>query len=58
MWNNFLSNFPSVFFEFHNYMNSTFYPKSVADVTVGTTTTKEQVYNPLKQCGCGSTVIF
>ena len=41
-----------------NYMNSTFYPKSIADVTVGTTTTKEQVYNPLKQCGCGNTVIF
>ena len=41
-----------------NYMNSTFYPKSIADVTVGTTTTKEQVYNPLRQCGCGNTVIF
>lgn len=41
-----------------NYMNSTFYPKSIADVTVGTTITKEQVYNPLKQCGCGNTVIF
>ena len=41
-----------------NYMNSTFYPKSIADVTVGTTTTKEQVYNPLKQCGCGNTVMF
>lgn len=41
-----------------NYMNSTFYPKSIADVTVGTTTTKEQVYNPLKQCDCGNTVIF
>ena len=41
-----------------NYMNSTSYPKSIADVTVGTTTTKEQVYNPLKQCGCGNTVIF
>lgn len=41
-----------------NYMNSTFYPKSIADVTVGTTTTKEPVYNPLKQCGCGNTVIF
>lgn len=41
-----------------NYMNSTFYPKSIADATVGTTTTKEQVYNPLKQCGCGNTVIF
>ena len=41
-----------------NYMNSTFYPKSIADVTVGTTTTKEQVYNPLKQCGCGNTAIF
>lgn len=41
-----------------NYMNSTFYPKSIADITVGTTTTQEQVYNPLKQCGCGTTVIF
>lgn len=41
-----------------NYMNSTFYPQSIADVTVGTITTKEQVYNPLRQCGCNGTVIF
>lgn len=39
-----------------NYMNATFYPKMVADVTTGTTTTAQTVYNPLPiQCGkcCG-----
>jgi Na+-translocating ferredoxin:NAD+ oxidoreductase RnfC subunit len=39
-----------------NYMNATFYPKMVADVTTGTTTTAQAVYNPLPiQCGkcCG-----
>lgn len=35
-----------------NYMNSTFYPQSIADVTVGTTTTKANVYNPLCGCNC------
>lgn len=37
-----------------NYMNATFYPKMVADVTVGTTTTAQTVYNPLpvSTCGC------
>lgn len=35
-----------------NYANATFYPKMVADVTVGTTTTAQTVYNPLPQCGC------
>ena len=35
-----------------NYMNATFYPKMVADVTTGTTTTAQTVYNPLPiQCG-------
>lgn len=35
-----------------NYMNATFYPKQVADVTTGTTTTAQGVYNPLPiQCG-------
>ena len=38
------------------YANATFYPKQVADVTVGTTTTAQAVYNPLPiQCcsrGC------
>ena len=33
-----------------NYINSTFYPVSIADVTTGTTTTKANTYNPL--CGC------
>lgn len=35
-----------------NYANATFYPKMVADVTVGTTTTAQTVYNPLPDCGC------
>ena len=37
------------------YTNATFYPKMVADVTVGTTTTAQTVYNPLPvaSCGCG-----
>lgn len=34
-----------------NYSNATFYPKMVADVTVGTTTTAQTVYNPLPNCG-------
>ena len=39
------------------YLNATFYPKQVADVTVGTTSTPQVVYNPLPVnnwgCGCG-----
>ena len=35
-----------------NYANATFYPKMVADVTVGATTTAQTVYNPLPNCGC------
>lgn len=35
------------------YANATFYPKMVADVTVGTTTTAQTLYNPLPDCGCG-----
>lgn len=37
-----------------NYANATFYPKLVADVTVGTTTTAQTLYNPLPTdcCGC------
>ena len=34
------------------YANATFYPKMVADVTVGTTTTAQTLYNPLPDCGC------
>lgn len=34
------------------YANATFYPKLVADVTVGTTTTAQETYNPLPNCGC------
>lgn len=36
-----------------NYVNATFYPKLVADVTVGTTTTAQTLYNPLPNCSCG-----
>jgi hypothetical protein len=37
------------------YANATFYPKMVADVTVGTTTTAQTLYNPIPNCGgcCG-----
>lgn len=36
-----------------NYVNATFYPKMVADVTTGSTTTAQTTYNPLPiQCGC------
>ena len=33
------------------YANATFYPKMVADVTVGTTTTAQVLYNPIPNCG-------
>ena len=36
-----------------NYVNATFYPKMVADITTGTTTTAQTVYNPLPVSGCG-----
>ena len=37
-----------------NYANTTFYPKMVADVTTGTGTTAQTLYNPLPDCGdCG-----
>lgn len=35
-----------------NYVNATFYPKMVADVTVGTTNTAQLLYNPIPDCGC------
>lgn len=35
-----------------NYVNATFYPVQVADVTIGTTSTRQQVYNPIPKCGC------
>lgn len=37
------------------YVNATFYPKQVADVTTGTTTTAQTLYNPLPidNCCCG-----
>lgn len=34
-----------------NYVNATFYPKMVADVTAGTTQTAQVLYNPLPDCG-------
>ena len=36
-----------------NYVNATFYPKMVADVTTGTTTTAQTLYNPVTNCGTG-----
>lgn len=33
------------------YANATFYPKMVADITTGTTTTAQTLYNPLPKCG-------
>mgnify|MGYP006956060062 CR=1 FL=1 len=36
------------------YANATFYPKQVADVTTGTTTTAQTLYDPLPKCGCCS----
>lgn len=35
-----------------NYANATFYPKLIADITTGTTTTAQMLYNPLPACGC------
>lgn len=35
-----------------NYANATFYPKMVADVTTGTATTAQTLYNPLPAQGC------
>ena len=35
-----------------NYANATFYPKMVADVEVGATTTAQTLYNPIPDCGC------
>lgn len=36
-----------------NYANATFYPKMVADVTTGTETTAQALYNPIPKCGTG-----
>lgn len=33
-----------------NYLNATFYPQMVADVTTGSTTTAKKTYNPLPVC--------
>lgn len=37
-----------------NYVNATFYPKMVANVTTGTTTTAQTLFNPLPATNCGS----
>ena len=34
------------------YTNATFYPIQVADVTTGTTTTRQTTYNPIPKCDC------
>ena len=35
-----------------NYVNSTFVPQYIAEMTVGTGTTQSAVYNPLCNCNC------
>jgi hypothetical protein len=35
-----------------NYVNATFYPKLVSDLTTGTTTTAQTLYNPLPVDNC------
>ena len=35
-----------------NYVNATFYPKLVSDLSVGTTTTAQMLYNPLPVDNC------
>lgn len=35
------------------YVNATFYPKLVSDITPASTTTAQTLYNPLPDCGCG-----
>lgn len=37
-----------------NYVNATFYPKMVADITTGTTTTAQTLFNPLPAECCGN----
>lgn len=35
-----------------NYVNTTFVPRYIAEMTVGTGTTQSNVFNPLCNCGC------
>lgn len=35
-----------------NYANATFYPKMVAEVTTGATTTPQATFNPVQNCDC------
>lgn len=35
-----------------NYVNATFYPKLVADITTAATTNAQTLYNPIPDCGC------
>lgn len=35
-----------------DYVNTTFYPKLVADITTGTTTQAQTLFNPVPNCGC------
>lgn len=39
-----------------NYVNATFYPKMVADVTTGSGTTAQTLYNPLPAQSCDFSV--
>lgn len=35
-----------------NYVNSTFYPRQIADIATEATSTASALYNPVKNCGC------
>lgn len=35
-----------------NYMNTTFVPRYIAEMTIGTGSTQSTVFNPLCNCGC------
>ena len=39
--------------ELTQYVNATFYPKMVDDITTAATTTAQTTYNPISNCGCG-----
>lgn len=35
-----------------NYVNATFYPQMISDLTIGTTAKPQATWNPLPNCGC------
>lgn len=35
-----------------NYVNATFYPQMISDLTIGTTAKPQATWNPISNCGC------